>query len=160
MESKQGMTRLTDEELSKKIKHWHRMEDDPYYPSAPSDLSVLLELQAYRAQAESAPPRLLNDAFQMIGRLRSYLACGESTSKYDDEEIAALLERLRATQPDSSVERLEEALRSVRNYLIGLKAYLATCGTAVIIDNLENTIASMSVEVKKAEAALSGGRKE
>jgi hypothetical protein len=42
--------RLTDEEIAEMLRHWFKMQDDPYYPSDPKLLSVLLEVGARRAK--------------------------------------------------------------------------------------------------------------
>lgn len=49
---------------------------------------------------------------------------------------------------------LAEALRASQQHMIGLKAYLATCATDVIIDNLETTIAGLREQIAAAEKLL------
>ena len=41
-------SRLTDEEITDMLRQWHRMQDDPYYPSDPKILKLLLEVAARR----------------------------------------------------------------------------------------------------------------
>ena len=49
---------------------------------------------------------LLQEAFTMIGMLRSFIACGESTTKDDDAAITSILDKLRiaGAQPLHAVE--------------------------------------------------------
>src|ERR1700723_3245775 len=48
----------------------------------------------------------------------------------------------------------DKALVSASNYLGGLAAYLATCATATIIENLETTIAALHKQERELTAAL------
>lgn len=52
------------------------------------------------------------------------------------------------------VEELEATLRSQRDYLIGLSAYLATCAPTTIIESLETTITSLHKQRAEAEKLL------
>jgi hypothetical protein len=54
-----------------------------------------------------------------------------------------------AAAPDMLV-----ALEDANQYLVGLKAYLATCATDVIVENLESTIAYMRNKVEMLEAVI------
>ena len=49
---------------------------------------------------------------------------------------------------------LLKAAQSANRHMIGLKAYLATCATQVIIENLETTIAALRVQAEELEAAI------
>jgi hypothetical protein len=51
-----------------------------------------------------------------------------------------------------------KALEDARNYLNGMAAYLATCATAVILNNLETTIAALHKEAEKYEAVIRKAR--
>ena len=57
-------------------------------------------------------------------------------------------------------EELKTALGQARDYVVGLSAYLATCATATIIENLETTITSLHKERDYLERLLSGDGKE
>ena len=59
-----------------------------------------------------------------------------------------------------SKEELKAALGQARDYVVGLSAYLATCATATIIENLETTITSLHKERDYLERLLSGDGKE
>ena len=52
------------------------------------------------------------------------------------------------------VGELEAGLLAQRDYLIGLSAYLATCATATIVENLETTIAALHKQRDLAEKLL------
>ena len=69
---------------------------------------------------------------------------------------------LALTEPvtDPSKEELKAALGQARDYVVGLSAYLATCATATIIENLETTITSLHKERDYLERLLSGDGKE
>ena len=53
---------------------------------------------------------------------------------------------------------LLKALQNACHHMIGLKAYLATCATGVIIENLEIAIAGLRQWVEEAEAAMQKAR--
>lgn len=55
---------------------------------------------------------------------------------------------------------LLEALEVAHDHIVGLKAYLATCGTAIIIDNLETTIAALREQSEQSKAAILKARGE
>ena len=79
----------------------------------------------------------------------------------DDKPISEVVQLLAYTASRSGAE--ERLLRELHNYLIGLAAYLATCATDVIIDNLETTIAGLHKKADELEnllADLAGGNKE
>lgn len=42
--------RLTDEEINQMKLHWFQMQNDPYFPSDPKLLYLLLEVQARRIE--------------------------------------------------------------------------------------------------------------
>ena len=71
----------------------------------PYTTPMKLMSEAYDAalsQSAATPDKiLLQEAFTMIGMLRSFIACGESTNKDDSAAIASLLDRLRSTGTDS-----------------------------------------------------------
>jgi hypothetical protein len=46
------------------------------------------------------------------------------------------------------------ALQGACNHMTGLKAYLATCATEVIIENLETIITALRKQVEEGEAAI------
>jgi hypothetical protein len=54
---------------------------------------------------------------------------------------------------DAGVEMFK-ALEGMRNHMVGLKAYLATCDTEVIVENLETIIAALGKQIEPAEAAI------
>ena len=49
---------------------------------------------------------------------------------------------------------LLKAAQSAQQHMIGLKAYLATCATKVIVENLETTIAALRMKAEELEAAI------
>jgi hypothetical protein len=51
-----------------------------------------------------------------------------------------------------------KALEDARNYVNGMAAYLATCATAVILNNLDTTIAALHKEAEKYEAVIRKAR--
>lgn len=57
--------------------------------------------------------------------------------------------RLMAAAPN-----MFDALHELNLHLTGLRCYLETCSTEVIIDNLETTIAALRAKADLAEAAL------
>ena len=61
---------------------------------------------------------------------------------------------------DPSKEELKAALGQARDYVVGLSAYLATCATVTIFENLETTITSLHKERDYLERLLSGDGKE
>jgi hypothetical protein len=50
--------------------------------------------------------------------------------------------------------QLLTALQTAHREFVGLGAYLATCATNVIIDNLETTIASLRIRAEECETAI------
>lgn len=65
----------------------------------------------------------------------------------------------RTADPLAALDLLA-ALQKAQTYMIGLKAYLATCARDVILDNLETIIASLRNQIEQAEAALRKARGE
>ena len=74
-----------------------------------------------------------------------------------DESLMRAADELsrRLTEQAQEIAELVAGLRQARNYFIGLSAYLATCNTDVIIENLETTIAALHREERKVESLLS-----
>jgi len=72
------------------------------------------------------------------------------------EKLAAGEATVAPTTPPTRVEELEKALRKARDHFIGLSAYLATCATTTIIENLEATIAALHVQDREAARVLEG----
>jgi hypothetical protein len=74
------------------------------------------------------------------------------------EEIIGALELWvrRAKSAEAREKELREALRNLHNYLVGMSAYLATCATPTIIENLESTIQSLHIEQRKLDKLLAG----
>ena len=67
---------------------------------------------------------------------------------------------MRALTAQAQKEELKTALGQARDYVVGLSAYLATCATATIFENLETTITSLHKERDYLERLLSGDGKE
>jgi hypothetical protein len=80
----------------------------------------------------------------------------------DVEERSRQIERILNEHVATSVNaplihatpELLAALQSACNHMIMLQAYLATCSTDVIVDNLESTIAGLRKQLEEAEAAI------
>lgn len=64
----------------------------------------------------------------------------------------------RATEAERERDALKEALREVHVFLVGHIAYLETCSTEVIVDNLPSIIAYAKQKSELAEKALEAGR--
>ena len=62
-------------------------------------------------------------------------------------------------QMERLTRELLEALQDAHTHLIGMAAYLATCSTDVIVENLETTIAALHNKAEKFEAAIAKARK-
>ena len=67
---------------------------------------------------------------------------------------------MRALTAQAQKEELKTALGQARDYVVGLSAYLATCATVTIFENLETTITSLHKERDYLERLLSGDGKE
>jgi hypothetical protein len=79
----------------------------------------------------------------------------EKTSWTCDLFMIRLDEKLMDATPE-----IVRALQDAHNYLNGMAAYLATCATAVILNNLETTIAALHKEADKYEAVIRKARGE
>jgi hypothetical protein len=49
---------------------------------------------------------------------------------------------------------LLKATESAHRHMVGLKAYLATCSTEVIVDNLETVIGGLRTKTEELESAI------
>jgi hypothetical protein len=74
---------------------------------------------------------------------------GENTCPFRSDANACLI----AAAPE-----LLEALHGALNNATGMAAYLATCATPTILENLETTIAALHREAAKYEAAIRKAR--
>jgi hypothetical protein len=72
----------------------------------------------------------------------------------DIRTITELRDTIRALEARDANSELLAALQSACNHIIMLQAYLATCSTDVIVDNLESTIAGLRKQLEEAEAAI------
>ena len=86
------------------------------------------------------------------------IAIGEILDPQDNRPLVEALDTFAAIIRKHQAQEIAElvaGLRQARNYFIGLSAYLATCNTDVIIENLETTIAALHREERKVESLLS-----
>lgn len=82
--------------------------------------------------------------------MKTLVDCGCGTKVHaDGSGVEIYYCPLHAAAPE-----LLEELRDATQHMIGLKAYLATCATDVIVENLETTIAALRKQIESAEAAI------
>ena len=93
----------------------------------------------------------------MAAIIRKHQAQELTDLQASDESLMRAADELsrRLTEQAQEIAELVAGLRQARNYFIGLSAYLATCNTDVIIENLETTIAALHREERKVESLLS-----